>query len=127
MRPRNRRLDAARLVGLLVALLAAGAVEAADKKKSRLAPQALVAGSVFQESGFTLKGARVVAFNADRPRERKETTTDLQGEFAMRFPAGKARYTLEASAPGFVAEKKTVDVEGDERIEVTFRLAPLGR
>jgi len=114
----------AAFLGVLCLSLAATA--AADKKKPRAA-QALLFGSVFQENGFSLRGARVVASNADRPKEKKETVTDLQGEFALRVPAGKGRYQVEVSAQGFLSASKTVEVAGDERIDLTFRLAPLNK
>ena len=124
MKKRNRRYDPAAVTVGLCFLLIAFAALAAEKKKSRWVPQALVYGSVFQESGFLLRGARVVVHNVERPKERRETTTDMQGEFAVRVPAGKGRYTIEVSAPGFVSQSKTVEIASDERIDVTFRLAP---
>ncbi len=66
----------------------------------------------------------MVVVSVERPKDRKEAVTDLQGEFAIRVPAGKGKYTVEASAPGFVPETKTVETAGDERLELTFRLAP---
>ncbi len=111
------------LAGLVAATALSPVSLAADKKKSRVAAQAVLAGSVFQESGFLVRGARVVVTNAGRPREKKETATDLQGEFAVRVPAGKARYTVEVAAEGFLPQQKTVEVSGDERIDLTFRLA----
>lgn len=110
--------------GLLLLLLLSVAGAAAEKKKSRFVREAILAGTVFQESGFLLRGARVVVYNVERPKDKKEAATDLQGEFAVRVPAGKGRYAMEASAPGFVSDSKTVEVSGDERLEVTFRLAP---
>jgi hypothetical protein len=108
----------------VLVLASVAAAQQADKaRKSRLAPQAVVFGTVFQESGFVVRGARVVIFNAERPKEKKETTTDIQGEFAMRFPAGKASYTVEVSSPGFQTERKKAEVIGDERVELTFHLA----
>ena len=101
--------------------------QGAEKRKPKTTPQAVLFGSVFQENGFLLRGARVVVSNADRPKENKETTTDTQGEFAVRVPAGKARYIVEVSAEGFVPGKKTVEVSGDERIDLTFRLSPVNK
>ena len=111
---------------LLAALLtvAAGPAEKDKKKKSKFVPEAVVAGTVFQENGFLLRGARVVAINVEHPKDKKESVTDLQGEFAVRVPAGKGKYKVEASAPGFAPESKTVEVAGDERLDLTFRLAP---
>ena len=97
---------------------------AADKKKPKAISQAVLFGNVFEEGGFSLRGARVVVWNAERPKDRKETATDIQGEFAVRFPAGKAKYVVEVSAKGFAPETKAVEVTGDERVDLTFRLSP---
>ena len=121
-RKRNRTCRPALAAGLALALL--GMAGAAEKKKSKVVPQAILAGTVFQESGFLVRGARVVVYNVERPKDKKESATDLQGEFAVRVPAGKGRYTIEVGAPGFVSASKTVEVAGDERLDVTFRLAP---
>ncbi len=126
-RQQRPRPSTAFLLGVLAAVLLVSLSLAADKKKAKTAPQALIAGTVFQESGFSLRGARVVVFDTERPKVRKETLADMQGEFAVRVPGGKARYVIEASADGFVSEKKTVEVGGDERVEVTFRLTPSGK
>jgi len=122
-RKRNRKYRPALAAGLALVLL--GVAGAAEKKKSKFVPQAVLAGTVFQESGFLLRGARVVVYNVERPKDKKEAATDLQGEFAIRVPAGKGRYKIEVAAPGFAAASKTVEVAGDERLDVTFRLAPL--
>ena len=108
---------------LVFALAAALGAQGAEKKRSKTAPQAVLFGSVFQENGFLVRGARVVVWNAERPKERKETTSDVQGEFSVRVPAGKGKYSIEVSAPGFASEQKTVEIVGDERIDLTFRLA----
>ncbi|MBI3665076.1 MAG: carboxypeptidase regulatory-like domain-containing protein [Acidobacteria bacterium] len=122
---RYARLLAALAAALWLASLVTPRAWAGEKKKSRITPQALLFGTVFQENGFSLHGARVVVTNADRPKEKKETKTDVQGEFAVRVPAGKARYSIEVSAEGFVSQSKTVEVAADERIDVTFRLVLL--
>ncbi len=90
-------------------------------------PEAVIFGTVFQENGFLVRGARVEVSNADHPKQKKEAVTDIQGEFAVRVPAGKARYTVEVSAKGFTPDQKTVEITGDERIDLTFHLSPLGK
>ena len=120
MRKKRWRCSAAAVLVLAATL----GVQAAEKKKSKTAPQAVLFGSVFQENGFLVRGARVVVWNVERLKERKETTSDVQGEFSLRVPAGKGKYTVEVSAPGFASEQKTVEIVGDERIDLTFRLAP---
>lgn len=116
--------------GLCVLALAAAAVPAlgkGEKKRAKAPAYAVLAGSVFQESGFLLRGARVVVKDLGHPKERKQANTDVQGEFAVRLPAGKGRYEVEVSAEGFLPEKKTVEVAGDERVDLTFRLSPAAK
>jgi hypothetical protein len=125
-----RRCSRALAVLLAVLGLLAGPGEAAKgdrRKKASPANPAVIAGSVFQENGFSVRGARVVIVNAARPKEKKETTTDVQGEFAVRIPAGQATYAVEVSADGFAPGRKSVVISGDERVDLTFRLAPAAR
>ena len=121
---RKRRRCSTPLAAVVVTfcLLVPG-VARAEKRKSKAVAQAVLAGSVFREDGFLLRGARVLVTNLDRPKEKKETTTDVQGEFAVRVPAGKARYSIEVSSDGFRSEKKTVEIAGDERVDLTFHLS----
>ena len=112
---------------LWLTIPAARQAQASGKKKPKVAAEAILFGSVFQENGFLLRGARVVVWNAEQPKERKEALTDMQGEFAVRVPAGKARYTVEVSAKGFAAGQKTVEIEADERVDLSFQLAPAGK
>ncbi|HYM11629.1 MAG TPA: carboxypeptidase-like regulatory domain-containing protein [Bryobacterales bacterium] len=123
MRKKKPRCSHAFLVVFASALWIA-APPAAARKQPKVVPEAILFGNVFQEDGFSLRGARVVVYNADQPKKRKESSTDIQGEFAVRVPAGKARYTVEVSAPGFIPATKTVEVTADERVDMTFRLAP---
>ncbi len=101
--------------------------EAAGQKRSKVTPEAVIFGTVFQENGFLVRGARVEVSNADHPKQKKEAITDIQGEFAVRVPAGKARYMVEVSAKGFAPDQKMVEIAGDERIDLTFHLSPLGK
>jgi len=125
-----RRCSAAFAVLLAVLGLLARPAEAAKgdrRKKTSAANPAVIAGSVFRENGFSVRGARVVIVNTARPKEKKEATTDLQGEFAVRIPAGQATYTVEVSADGFAPGRKSVVISGDERVDVTFHLEPAVR
>lgn len=64
-----------------------------------------------------------------REGERKprwETRSDVRGEFAVRLPAGPAKYVIRLRAKGFAEEMRTIAVENDERIDLSFRLQPAG-
>jgi hypothetical protein len=125
MRKRNWKCSWTCAVLLAMGSSAAWQMLAAQDRQKRRQPPAyaVVSGSVFQESGFLLRGARVLVTNTARPKDRKETVTDMQGEFAVRLPAGQATYAVEVSAKGFVPERKEVQITADERISLTFRLA----
>lgn len=110
---------------LLAALTAGGA----EKGKKSQEPYALIAGTVFQESGFILRGAKVTvkpdpeAKPAPRLKNAK-AVTDSRGEFAIRVPAAPVRYTVTVQAPGFRTQEKPVSISGDERVDLFFRLEP---
>jgi len=123
-KPEGRRAFLTLLPSFVLQTSIAICAQAPEKRKSKFVRQAILFGNVFQENGFSLRGARVLVTNLDRPKEKKETATDVQGEFAVRVPAGKGRYSIEVSAPGFTPEKKEAEVFGDERVDLTFRLTP---
>ena len=113
-----------------VALLAAILPPAAWAEKKKLAPaaSALVSGTVFQESGYALPEAEVVLTpepQPDSPRvkvKKLETVSDARGEFVFRVPAAAMRYTVSVTAKGYQAQQKPVNVQGEERVDVTFQL-----
>src|ERR1700722_19170679 len=89
---------------LLPALLLAGflAPRAAAKKKPALDTYAIVSGSVFQESGYAVPDAR--------------------GEFVFHVPPGPAHYAVTVDARGYQRQRKSVSVQDQERVEVTFQM-----
>lgn len=113
-----------------VALLAAILPPAASAEKKKLAPAAyaLVSGTVFQESGYALPEAEVVLTpepQPDSPRvkvKKLETVSDARGEFVFRVPAAAMRYTVSVTAKGYQPQQKPVNVQGEERVDVTFQL-----
>ena len=68
MRKKRRRCSGGVVALLLV--LALG-LQGADKKRAKAGPQAVLFGSVFQENGFLVRGARVVMWNAERRSEER--------------------------------------------------------
>ena len=121
----SRRSFPLRLVWL-VCLLAPGwrTASGAPKKKRKPEPQAVIAGTVFHKSGFSLRGVKVVVFDLARPKKKMRAVTDGRGEFAIRVPAGEARYQVEAQAKGFASQQREVEIYGMERINVNLILDP---
>ena len=118
MRLRKPKLALLMTTALLGCALLLGA---ADKNEP---PHAVVAGTVFRESGFSLPGATVTLTVKDAPKKAKklQSVSDGRGEFAFRVPPGAATYVVRASLKGFQAVEKEASVSGDERVEVTLVL-----
>ncbi|MGB9606079.1 MAG: carboxypeptidase-like regulatory domain-containing protein [Bryobacteraceae bacterium] len=114
---------------MVAALLAAGmAAPAGEQNIRRPTSYALVAGTVFRDNGLSLPGARVVlepvgGAGGKLRLKRQEATSDARGEFAFHVPPQPAEYLLTASAEGYQTQQHKVQVQGEERIDVFFRLA----
>ena len=113
------RLRRSKLVAAL--LSCAFLLGAADRNDT---PHAVVAGTVFRESGFSLPGAAVTLALKDAPKKAKklQSVSDSRGEFAFRVPPGAATYVVKASLKGFQSIEKEASVSGEERVEVTLVL-----
>ena len=84
-------------------------------------------GTVFRESGLALPGAEVTlrpdsASPGTKPGKPQKQVSDARGEFAFRVPAEPMRYRVTAAAKHFQAQEKTVEIQGDERANVTLTL-----
>lgn len=87
------------------------------------APHAVVAGTVFRDSGFSLPGATVTLAVEDAPKVKKlQSVSDTRGEFAFRVPPKAGTYVVRASMKGFQPAEKEASVTGEERVEVTLVL-----
>ncbi len=101
-----------------------------EKKKPEPAAYGLVAGTVFQESGYALPerqhrpGSRSPARQRGGQGKEAETISDARGEFVFRVPAAPMRYTVKVTAKGFQPQQKSVTIQSEERIDVTFQLPP---
>ena len=115
------------LLMLLSGILLPGPAEGAKKKKATQT-FGVIAGSVFQESGRSLRGAGVAVTpkpEAGTPPKKSKAfkaVTDSRGEFAVRVPSGTMRYTVRVEAKGFQSQEKMVTVEWNQRVDVFFRL-----
>ena len=111
---------------LLVAILP---VAAAPKKKPAPDTYAVVSGSVFDSSGYALPGAdATLAPDVQAPGVQAqkvkpiEAVSDARGEFVVRVPPGPMHYIVAVHAKGYQSQQKTVSVQDQERVEVTFQL-----
>jgi hypothetical protein len=129
----KKRIGTSALAGFVAALLALFPLAASAKKKPALDTYATLSGSVFDDRGYALPDANVtVALDAQsdssssgKPKGKVkplEAVSDARGEFVLRVPPGPAHYNLSVEAKGYQAQRKSVNVEDQERVEVTFQL-----
>jgi Carboxypeptidase regulatory-like domain len=107
---------------------------AAAKKKPALDTYAVISGSVFNAGGYALPDADVTLApeaqswsSSDKPTAKAKPTgtiSDARGEFVFRVPPGPMHYTVIVAAKGYQSQRKSVSVEDQERVEVTFQLDP---
>ena len=55
--------------------------------------------------------------------KKQKAMSDARGEFAVRVPAVPVTYRVSVNKPGFIAQEKTVKVEGEGNFDANFRLA----
>jgi Carboxypeptidase regulatory-like domain len=120
-------LSTAIICAVSVCLLSAAIPARGEQGQTR--QYALVAGTVFQESGLSLRGAEILLVPNQQDAKayklkKSEAISDARGEFEFRVPAQPARYTIKVKRKGFVAQEKPVEVKADERIDVNFQLEP---
>jgi hypothetical protein len=101
-------------------LLIAFLPSAAAKKKPSLDTYAIVSGTVFDGSGYALSDANVTL--AGDKAKPMETVSSARGEFSFRVPPGPIQYSVAVAAKGYQSQQKTVSVQDQERVEVTFQL-----
>jgi hypothetical protein len=96
------------------------------KKKPALDTYATLSGSVFSDSGYALPDADISVVPQSQPDKVKpmQAVSDARGEFVFRVPPGPAQYSITISAKGYKRQSKSVSVEDQERVEVTFQLEP---
>ncbi|HKP73354.1 MAG TPA: carboxypeptidase-like regulatory domain-containing protein [Pyrinomonadaceae bacterium] len=88
-----------------------------------------VKGGVFNEDGFSLRGARVELARVEADGALKKIdwhVTTESGSFAFRLPTTTARYRVTASMDGMTPVSKDVEVEGAAvyRVALMLKRAP---
>ncbi|HVN78281.1 MAG TPA: hypothetical protein VMW38_04730 [Terriglobia bacterium] len=122
-------LKAGLVVWLLFCLLPG--VEAKESEKERGEDAfALLVGTCFNEKGLSMRAVAIVVetqISSEQKLKRKKwtTATDARGEFALRLPAGQARFLVKASKDGYESQERTVDFSSDERQNILFNMEPL--
>ena len=97
-----------------------------ERKKKALAT---IAGTVFRDPGFALRGAEVILEPAPEGAtsvkvKKMRAVSDGRGEFAFYVPAAQMRYQLTVQAQGLQPEKRYVTIAGEERQDVYVTLKP---
>jgi hypothetical protein len=112
-------------------VLAALALPAYADKKEKQTPEAfaVIAGTAFRPPGFALPGAKVkVAPESPAAGGIKlkaiEAVTDIRGEFAVRVPVVPMKWTVYVQGSGYVAQSKSVVIDGEQRVDLSFQLEP---
>jgi len=123
-RKRKKRIG----ISLLLSLIALLPTAQAGKKTAEAEPYALISGTVFRDPGFALPNA-TVTLTPNPPQEaspvkikKLQTVCNTRGEFVFRVPTASMRYTVRAAAKGYHEDEKSVEVEGEARVEVTLSL-----
>jgi hypothetical protein len=113
-------------IGILMSLCAASVLIAAQDRKTKAEPYAVVGGTVFRDPGYALADAKVALLSAAGPKPKKlqESTSNYRGEFAFRVPAREARYVVKASMRGFRPDEKEAAITGQEHVDVNLVLVP---
>ena len=87
--------------------------------------QVIVNGSVFNQDGRSVTGAKVEVVRIGGGQEKKVFTlyTNISGEFTFRQPEGAATFRITASARGVSASKEiSVDSAARYRLAITLNL-----
>jgi hypothetical protein len=95
----------------------------AQAKKKQLEPYAVLGGTVFQESGLSLAGAKVVLTLKSEPKKKlQEQMSSPHGEFAFRVSPEPAVYTLTATLKGYEPTQLDVEIQGQEQVHKSLIL-----
>jgi hypothetical protein len=125
MKTKTNNRHTSKFVIAVAALLAIGLSSAtAQKRLDPKQPYCLIFGTVFGPDERPAPGVKVKIRRGD-DKKAVELVSDRRGEFAQRFPAGKAEYLVWADLKDKQAAEKTrvkVHVENDERQDVTLHL-----
>jgi hypothetical protein len=128
MRTRRKRKKKKIGISLALLLIAFSPAPALAQKKPAPASYGIVAGSVFQESGYALPGAQITLVPDQQPgspptkAKKLESVSDTRGEFVFHVPPAPMRFIVRVRARGYESQEKPVEIQGEGRIDVTFQM-----
>ncbi len=82
----------------------------------------LLKGAVFNESGYSLPGAKVTIQMLEGDGYKKDYITSQAGSFAFRLPSQGGKYEVKARAKGFQEAKMVVELQAGESRSIAFSL-----
>ena len=112
------------VIAVVLLLVSAAYLSAGDKKPGARQPYALVFGTIYGPDDRPVRGVPI-RMRRDGDKHIIDLVSDSRGEFAHRFPAGKADYTVWAALKDKQAAEKTrvkVHIDNDERQDLTLHL-----
>ena len=114
---------------LAVLLTVTGAPSVCGKEKKTPEPYAVIAGTAFRPPGFALPGAKVriapeSSSSGGVKLKAADVVTDARGEFSFRVPVVPMKWTVHVQANGYQAQVKTVSIEAEQRVDLSFQLEP---
>jgi hypothetical protein len=88
---------------------------------------AVIAGSVFRESGHAFPGLKVelAPLQPGKRFKKQSSVSTFRGEYSFRVPAQEMEYDLSVKADGYRPEVKRIKVTGEERIDHNFLMERL--
>lgn len=127
---RRKKTTGSRLAAWAACLLLASAATGLSekpKKQPTADAAAFIGVSVFREPGYAVPGAELRLSPTGSPATGAKSKpakgiTGPRGEFVFHVPPGPMQYVVSATAKGLATQQKTVSVQGEERVDVTFML-----
>jgi hypothetical protein len=95
-----------------------------DKKKQKQKLDAIIFGTVFRESGLSLPGANITAYNEASPKKKFKAVTNYRGEYRIHVPSGEANYVVIGNARKFEQAQRTVKIYDLEQATANLILKP---
>jgi hypothetical protein len=122
-----RKMKTNRLIpalAMIVLLISATTLASGQKRLDPHQPYALIFGTVFGPDNRPVRGVKI-KIRREGQKKTVDLLSDARGEFAQRFPAGKADYLVWADLKDKQAAHNTevkVHIEADERHDLTLHL-----